>query len=82
MSGLVVASAASSEVVEVAPLWRAKTMSMPISNSRMPPAVRSAARVMPICCSKRLARPSAMTVKMPAAITVPRSAVRRRSAGL
>ena len=78
MSGRFIASFSSSGVVPVPPEWRANTMSIEMSSSSTPPAIRSAGMVMP----KSLSSGSPNTAKnsrMPVAISVPRSAMTRRS---
>ena len=80
ISRLPSASCSSSSVVEVLPDERAKTMSMPISSSNMPPPVRRAAIEMP--SANRSDSPmSANVIKMPVAISAPRTAMRRRCFG-
>ena len=81
MSSLAAASAFSSLVVVVPPEGRPNTMSIAISSSRMPPAMRSAGSEMPN--SRSTASPnSANTSRMAVAISVPLSAIWRRSAGV
>jgi len=75
------ASASSSGVVLMAPELRANTISRPISNSIMPPAVRSAASEIPSVCSTR-SPTSANSSSTLLAISTPRQAIRRFSCWL
>ena len=77
-SGLAAASARSSAVVVVPPEARANTMSMAISSSSTPPAVRSAGSVIPDACST-LSPKTAKNTRMPPPIKLPLRAIARRS---
>jgi len=71
-----IASCSSSSVVEVPPDERANTISMPISNSKIPPAVLNAASDIPRL-AKRSSPIRAKTTRITAAINVARIAIDR-----
>ena len=71
------ASCSSSSVVEVPPVVRANTISMAISSSNIPPAVRSAASEIPSPPSTS-SPTSANSTRIIVAIRVPRMAMERR----
>ena len=71
------ASCSSSSVVEVPPVVRANTISMAISSSNIPPAVRSAASEIPSPPSTS-SPTSANSTRIKVAIRVPRMAMDRR----